>query len=93
MARIRAENPGSPHKDMMGLLSKSYRERKASGLRDGSEDLVPRMGGLSVSKRDSIGEKESLGDAEDGEEEFFDANEGGVVDLVSDEEDGDGFWG
>lgn len=31
MKRIMEENPGSPQKDIMGLLGKSYRENKSRG--------------------------------------------------------------
>jgi hypothetical protein len=37
-AAIKRENPGSPHKEIMGLLSKKYRQEKESGLPEmGSE--------------------------------------------------------
>jgi len=89
MSRIKRENPGSPHKDMMGFLSKSYKEMKASKLHDGSADVIPRFEGLEISEGSMGGGKEEEEDI------FFEADGGGgelggVIDLVSEEEDA--FW-
>jgi len=44
MKRVMAENPGSPQKDIMGLLGKGYREGKAGKL--GLPGGVARQTGL-----------------------------------------------
>lgn len=39
MKKVRDENPGSPQKDIMGLVGKKYQDFKASRLREGAESI------------------------------------------------------
>lgn len=40
MKLVREENPGSPQKEIMGLVGKKYQEYKARKLREGSEEVL-----------------------------------------------------
>ena len=48
MGKVKLANPGSPQKDIMSLVGKSYKEYKASKLngRMGSVEIVDAMGGM-----------------------------------------------
>jgi predicted SprT family Zn-dependent metalloprotease len=58
MKKVREENPGSPQKEIMGLVGKKYQEYKASKLRDG-KSLE------SVSTEEFVGGKEGSPEGED----------------------------
>jgi predicted SprT family Zn-dependent metalloprotease len=56
MKRVRKENPGSPQKEIMGLLGKRYQEYKASKLKGNEKETA------SVSIGELVGSKEGTPD-------------------------------
>ena len=73
MKRVREENPGSPQKEIMGLVGKKYQEHKASKLRDDK-------GLESVSAEELVGSKEN---SPEEEEVTFFARKLDFLDLTS----------
>jgi predicted SprT family Zn-dependent metalloprotease len=59
MKLVREENPGSPQKEIMGLVGKRYQEYKASKLREGSMESGS---GMVYSKEGTPADEDEVGD-------------------------------